>query len=333
VRRARWLARRWNARRDLLFGEADALPAPEPRITLPPLFVGGTGRSGTTIVAKILGAHPSYHMVPFELRFITDPGGLCDLVERRTPFDAFAWRVQHRWPVTGPAAGKRQLVSETWQRAALRELGAGLKRDRAGAAARFVHRMLDGTAAQAGASGWIEMTPGNVHVAPVLARIWPAARLVHAVRDGRDVACSVTPLTWGPDTLDEALTWWAESLADAFEACAAAPDGFVHTVRMESLLGSDRDAQLASVLAFAGLDEGSAVRAFFDERATTGRANIGRWRTDVPAGEVPGFLALHDRLSGGLIARGYPYQPFEAAEERQGSAGATVAGETGAAAR
>jgi hypothetical protein len=309
-----------------LYGRrADALPEPEVAITGTPIFVGGTGRSGTTIVAKILGAHPAYHMIPFELRFLSDKGGLCDLVDGKVDFATFAWKFLDRWSVAGPSSGKRRLVTPTWQRAALRELQRGIKVDRAAASARFVHRIVDQSAVDKGASGWIEMTPGNVHVAPALARMWPKAKLVHAVRDGRDVACSVTPLTWGPRTYEDSLAWWAASLADAFEACATAPAGFVHTLRMEALLGMDRDAQLASLLAFVGLDEAPSVREFFDGTATAARANLGRWRTDIPADEVPGFVELHEKLAAGLNAKGYRYVPFDAPGVVGGAPGDTVA--------
>ncbi len=45
-----------------------------------PLFIGGTGRSGTTIVAKMLGRHSKIYTYPLETRFIIDPDGLIDLV-------------------------------------------------------------------------------------------------------------------------------------------------------------------------------------------------------------------------------------------------------------
>ena len=284
---------------------------PEGLLPLPPLFVGGTGRSGTTIVAKVLGAHPGYYMIPFETRFLVDPGGLIDLVDGRTTFLAFSWRLQHRWNMAGRRSPGRHLVSPERQRAALDELRTGLRTDRAGAAARFVHRILDPVALEAGAQGWIEMTPPNVRIAPALARLWPRSRLVHAVRDGRDVACSVAPLEWGPDTPVDALRWWANSLDVAFSACAAAPDGFTRTVRLESLLGPDRDAELDALVAFAGLEVTPEVRGFFDRNVTLEKANIGRWRRDVPAAEAPAFVALHDELAAALVAKGWPYEPYE----------------------
>jgi len=121
----------------------------------------------------------------------------------------------------------------------------------------------------------------------------------------------VTPLTWGPNTYEDSLRWWGQALEEAFAACDRAPAGFVHTVRMESLLGTDRDPELARLLASMGLEETPEVRAFFDEKATTKRANIARWRTDVPKAELPSFLALHAYLVEKLAAKGRPYVPYD----------------------
>lgn len=54
-------------------------------IALPrPIFVGGTGRSGTTIFYRSLGCHPRIHVFPNEMRFLIDPGGLMDLIDNCT---------------------------------------------------------------------------------------------------------------------------------------------------------------------------------------------------------------------------------------------------------
>src|SRR5918992_668117 len=49
-----------------------------------PIFVAGTGRSGTSQLADILGEHPQIHRIPIETRFIVDPGGFRDLADALT---------------------------------------------------------------------------------------------------------------------------------------------------------------------------------------------------------------------------------------------------------
>ncbi|WP_242910665.1 sulfotransferase [Actinomadura terrae] len=49
-----------------------------------PIFVAGTGRSGTSQLADILGEHPEIHRIPIETRFLVDPGGFRDLADALT---------------------------------------------------------------------------------------------------------------------------------------------------------------------------------------------------------------------------------------------------------
>ncbi len=272
--------------------------------------MGGTGRSGTTITGQLLGAHPAYHMIPFECWFLSDTGGLCDVVAGRATVMQFEERLFGRWWDRGADIGLKTIIDRPTLRAALRELSSGLRTDRVAAAERFVHRLLDPVAIAAGAGGWVEMTPRVVNVAPELLGILGDARLIHSIRDGRDVACSVTPLDWGPDDLDTALDWWAMRLDRAYTAVASAPCERIHTVRMESLLATDRETRYTDLLAFAGLDDHPAIRTFFDQQAAAGGAHIGRWRTDVPEDERVAFEAHYLRLAEDLAAR-WGYEPTD----------------------
>ncbi len=44
------------------------------------LFIGGTGRSGTSVLYKLLGQNRDIHSFPWEMRFIIDPDGILDMV-------------------------------------------------------------------------------------------------------------------------------------------------------------------------------------------------------------------------------------------------------------
>lgn len=54
------------------------------RSKLPRIFIGGTGRSGTTILYTVLGTHRMVHSFPEEMRFLVDPDGLISLVDAFT---------------------------------------------------------------------------------------------------------------------------------------------------------------------------------------------------------------------------------------------------------
>jgi hypothetical protein len=56
------------------------------------IFVVGTGRSGTTVLARLLGEHPCISVAPTETRIITDPDGLLAL-KRAFVDDWSPWNV------------------------------------------------------------------------------------------------------------------------------------------------------------------------------------------------------------------------------------------------
>jgi hypothetical protein len=277
---------------------------------MPPVFVGGTGRSGTTVTARLLGAHPACHEIPIEVRFITDPGGLRDLAEGRTDYRSFRRRLLRRWfhrvLANGEERGLYQILERSDIEAALPALEDGLGVDPWRAAGGFVHRLLDPMAVAAGAGRWVEMTPPNVEAAPALLRMFPDMKLVHSVRDGRDVACSVAPLHWGPSTPEEALDWWATSLEDAFAACEELPSDRVLMVRLEDLVERAREAELARLCEFLGLEPDRVQRDYFDSDVTSQRAHIRRWQTEVPADRQQAFVARYETLLDQMRMRGRP---------------------------
>lgn len=48
------------------------------------IFIGGTGRSGTTILYRAIGCHQNIYALPKEMRFITEPDGVINLVDALT---------------------------------------------------------------------------------------------------------------------------------------------------------------------------------------------------------------------------------------------------------
>lgn len=285
------------------------VPLDAPSARMPVVFVGGTGRSGTTVTGRLIAAHPSYALIKVESKFISAPGGLCDLALAATDIDVFEDRILGRWFRPRLEGGLFRIMDEDTIRAALPALRERVGSEPWRAAAEFAHALLDPIAAAAGAEAWVEMDPGNVFRGEELLRMFPSMRLVHSVRDGRDAAASVTPLPWGPNDLDDALDWWAANLDRAFAACDRVPEDRVLVVQMEDLISRDRDAQYGRLLGILGVDDDPAMRAYFEEHVSEARSHIGRWRADVPVERLASFAAHHERLAAELRAHRRPYAP------------------------
>ena len=300
-------------------------PGPDgARTTLAPIFIGGTGRSGTTIIARLLGSHPGYYKTPTESRFISATGGLCDLAAGRTTLAAFREAVLGRWFDRGPTKGLHLVLGSEVIEAALPILGEGLDADPWAAARDFARRLLDPLALAAGAEGWIEDTPANAIAARKLLRMFPDMRLVHSVRDGRDVACSVVQFQWGPSDLEAALDWWARRLERGFRACDGLPQDRVLVVQLEDLVVRDRERQYRRLLAFVGLGDDPLMDGFFADVMDPRQAHVGRWINDVPSERRRAFEARYARLAAELVARGRPYDST-AGGDAHGSAVTTSA--------
>lgn len=292
-----------------------------------PLFLIGTGRCGSTLIHRLLGHHPDVSFVsvlderlpPYRrlngrlngLAYrasgtaVRATGGRLPLVElaRRAfaPAEAYGLLTEAVSPLI--AAPLRDLTAQDaspWISRRLRSLVE--ERARAQRAAVFMHKL----------TGWPRMS--------FLRTVFPEARFVYIVRDGRAVANSLLQVEWwhgalGPTgwtfgPLPEAYaTEWEESgrsfavlagiewkiLLDAYEeACRAVPADARIEVRYEDFVRSPRE-QLEQIVTFAGLEWcGSLERALVAEPVHAGRSDA--YRAELTAQDIRGLdraLAAH----------------------------------------
>lgn len=251
----------------------------------PPLFVGGTGRSGTHAVAKLVGRHSRYLYVSRELRFHTDRGGLPDLLAGRIDAPHFLRNMrEYYWRRTGADGRPRGLHSKFGRRkfeAALERFEACWPDDPLGASAGLVRALLDPLAEEANKPAWIEQTPQTAAAGKTLQAIFPDMKMVHMLRDGRDVAASVASMRWGPGSMRRALRWWEKRLRAADAGTADLPSTVLLTLDLEQLVVGDREGSYARLLEFLELEDERKIRKHFDKQMTAAAANAGRWRAEL----------------------------------------------------
>ncbi|MBA2763633.1 MAG: sulfotransferase [Thermoleophilaceae bacterium] len=164
-------------------------------------FIVGSGRSGTTLLRALLDAHPQL-AVPPESYFVVTLARKAETYSKPDGFDrqAFVEDV-----IAHPRFTRWGLPSE----AARAALEAAAPADYPAA----VRALYGAYAAAQGKSRYADKTPKYVKDIPRLSSLFPEARFVHIIRDGRDVALSFKDLTWGPNgPIEAALRWrgWVE---------------------------------------------------------------------------------------------------------------------------
>jgi hypothetical protein len=108
-----------------------------------------------------------------------------------------------------------------------------------------------------GKKRWGDKTPRYVESIPLLARLWPDARFVHLVRDGRNVALSYADVPFGPKTVAKAAELWATRVRMGIEAGRALRDRYIE-IRYEDLV-EDAEGEAKDLCEFLALDFDSGM--------------------------------------------------------------------------
>jgi Sulfotransferase family len=259
-----------------------------------PFFIVGNDRSGTTMLRLIVDRGPEA-AVPPESMFLTD---FAPAFEAGGPRDAHAAARLMRQVWEHPKVRLWQLRAEP---PAVPEGLSGEDAYRFIAAAPF-----EAYAALHGKARWGDKTPHYVHHVDHLLRLWPRARFVVLVRDGRDVALSLRRMPFGPNNAWAAAQWWARGIRAGGRAAAEHPEA-VLTIRYEDLAQRPGD-EVRRLCGFLGLsysddmlalehvdparivpDQAAWFPTLFDGINTSA---VGRWRREMGARDRRIFAAL-----------------------------------------
>jgi hypothetical protein len=216
-----------------------------------PFFLGAFPKSGTTWLQVMLDAHPQVacrgegHLMNMLAPRLTE------LVERQNGYI----ETKNTTLFAGIAAYPR--------------LGDGeLRHLIATAVALSLAQLPEGPDVRAVG----EKTPDNVFHFPLLRRLFPAARFVHIVRDGRDCAVSAwfhnhridpaaakTKFGTFEQFVEGVATAWVRCMAAGRQFAAAAPERCV--VLSYERLVADPDEGLRAIFTLLGVDTGAATLA------------------------------------------------------------------------
>lgn len=188
----------------------------------PPVFVLGSQRSGTTMLRLMLNNHPNL-AIPHESAFITiyfrRLGEYGDLFRTENARRLLADVARH------PLVQRGKLISDP--EAVLARPIRGY-RD-------FVEAIFSCYAEAQGKSRWGDKTPFYTPDIDIIRNIFPDAKIVHLVRDGRDVVLSQKSVEWMSGNLPKLVLDWRWKTTIAHKVGAVIGDDFLE-VRYEDLV-------------------------------------------------------------------------------------------------
>jgi len=223
----------------------------------PYVFAVGCPRSGTTLLQRMLDHHPlltvanDTHFIP---RAVAGRDGNpvldADLVE--------AVRTYHRF-----------------QRLGLNDAAVDAAASDATTYSEFVERLYDQLAAQHGKPLAGEKTPDYVRSLRLLAQLFPWARVLHIIRDGRDVTLSTLSWAnerkgpgrfrlWQEEPLAVCALWWKWQVSAGRRDRAAFGEQY-REIRYERLV-AEPAVVTAEIATFLDLDEGAEMARFHEGR-------------------------------------------------------------------
>jgi Sulfotransferase family len=297
-------------------------PAPEPKershdergrpVGHPPpiLFVGGTGRSGTHVLAKLLSRHPRLAMFPLEVRFHVEQRGFPGLLAGEVSKEQFVRRLRGFWWKgfqTRRMRGLYRFVAEERFERAVDAFEEGFDANPEGACRQLFYDLLWDRVERSGADALVEQSCDTVAQAPTLVRLFPDAKFIHVVRDGRDASASRVTQTKRliyPRTRREGLEWWERRIRAIDAGARAIPPERLLTVSLDELLLLGPRRGLKHISRFSGLYVNGKMKQFFNRRMSPELAHSERWRAGLGDRRAAKLERRYEEIVAGLEADG-----------------------------
>jgi hypothetical protein len=195
-------------------------------------------------------------------------------------------------------------------------------------------------AADRGKERWGDKTPLYMQYLPLLERLFPTARFVHLVRDGRDAALSflgmpegIVTRTWShPRSVADFACQWATEVEAARTLGSRVGPGRYLEIRYEALV-AEPERELQAICSFAGLAYKADMLRHsegVDVSAKPHQASLKRpltpglrdWRAQMAPDDAAAFEDVAGELLAGVgyeLSTGTPHPPSRRARARLAS--------------
>jgi len=205
----------------------------------PPFFIVGCPRSGTTLFQTLVDQHPKLCIPPESFIFSYFGQYLCS---GKIDFSNKA----HVQLLTEHVINNNRIKS--W----------GLPLDTStftnrcySGPSEYINHLFSLYASYAGKTRWGDKTPQHALCIPEILKVYPEAKFIHVVRDGRDVAESSRRVTIGPKSMRGIATRWCHFVNTVESEFKSIPEENAIQVYYEDLI-LDKARVMNDVFAFLG---------------------------------------------------------------------------------
>jgi hypothetical protein len=269
-----------------------------------PFFILGSGRSGTSLLSRMLNRHPNLAVPP----------------------ESHLYNTFHPWlGCYGSLAAEQnqaKLVADIVATGPLRDWSPRLRADEVLAHidgddfGAVVDTVMRAWAAKQGKRRWGEKTPQHIRYWRRISADFKGSPVIHVVRDGRDVALSMVKARFGPKSIYSCAKGWKNYLEQMEYVKNRQPDGLFLEVSYEDILANPRQA-LRGICDFLGEPYMAEMLDYYRDTTpypTDVRnrenltkpvivANKQKWRAEMTKDEVRVFEAV---AGDALAKHGYP---------------------------
>uniref|UniRef100_UPI00404A56AB sulfotransferase family protein n=1 Tax=Candidatus Planktophila sp. TaxID=2175601 RepID=UPI00404A56AB len=303
-----------------------------------PLFTGGSGRSGTTIILGMLKNHPQIHSsLPREIKYLTARYGLIDLnfgrplsLEKnlkekhknikarisnkfgKKKKDLFHICLHSKWwsgiGKKGNLRGLIQGITQEQLNVAIKNFESNFSVDKKGASRAFFYETSAAQIKDKSVKFFAESSPVNMMQANYLYQLFPNAKFINMIRDGRDVAFSVSKESWGPNDPHEGLDWWANRIEKAHKALLKVKPEDQMQMRLEDLIINKRQEEYQRLLSFLKIDDHDQTLEYFETNMLPEKMSQGDWTEHVVDPDL--YNREYDKILKGLKSKGIEIAKF-----------------------
>lgn len=234
-------------------GSAEMETSPEPNSRGHAMFIGGTGRSGTTIVGRLLLNHPDV-MVYVEPCFINNGAtgrGIQGLYHGRQTVDEYLaeWtdavlpklsRNMLRYHEMGEEECRSVFSVEEIRRLAQSVFSSS--QPSRSELTEYLHRLYEYGMQYRGKQWWVDKSPVSLHLLPMLLDLFDDLRFVHVFRDPKNIASSLFERDFGPNDVKEFIPWYTNYMGSALEVFRKVDRASYLPIHLETLVRSPRES-------------------------------------------------------------------------------------------